>query len=218
MADVQRHLDTLSGPDVTSKDRTRDPAATGARIVQVPNGWRVLNLEWYREEAKRQGELARKRRWWNESGAGARRGARHTETETETETETQKDPDPVVMSRSVNSGRVARAEEASTSLRRVSEPELETIKLNPNRGRFVPDSWHPTDRHLVRCQELRMDPKTLLASFRLQEFNRDYSDWNRRFSKWIEDEKIRRETAIAAGKPVAIKRESVAEQAKRVRA
>jgi hypothetical protein len=33
-----------------------------------------------------------------------------------------------------------------------------------------------------------------VREFKLTEFNRDYSDWPRRFSKWIEDQKLRAET------------------------
>jgi hypothetical protein len=63
---------------------------------------------------------------------------------------------------------------------------------------FVPNDWRPTELHRVRCQELRLDIEALVRDFRLQEFNRQYSDWDRRFSKWIEDEKLKRETAAVA--------------------
>lgn len=66
---------------------------------------------------------------------------------------------------------------------------------------FVPDGWQPSALHRVRCQELRLDTEALARSFRLQEFNRQYSDWDRRFSKWIEDEKLKRETAAATRVP-----------------
>lgn len=41
----------------------------------------------------------------------------------------------------------------------------------------------------------------LEAAFRRHEFNREYSDWDRRFSSWIEKEKTERETAQARAGP-----------------
>lgn len=84
IAEVECHIRTLEAPDPYSKDRKRAPKGDGRRIESVENGWRVVNLEWYREEARRQAELFRKRKWWNEKGSTARREARPTETETET--------------------------------------------------------------------------------------------------------------------------------------
>lgn len=87
--DVVRILKTLEGPDEFSKDMQRNPANGGRRIERIAGGWRVVNIEWYRAEARRQAELASKRRWWAEKGAPARSGARATQTQTQTETQTQ---------------------------------------------------------------------------------------------------------------------------------
>lgn len=89
LEDTLAHLNALESPDPMSKDISRDSTRDGRRIERVPNGWRILNIEWYRSEARRQAELFRKRKWWNEKGSDARRDARRTETETETETETK---------------------------------------------------------------------------------------------------------------------------------
>jgi hypothetical protein len=67
-------------------------------------------------------------------------------------------------------------------------------------SRFVPDDWAPNDAHRFRCQELRFDIDELVGRFRKQEFNRDYSDWDKRFDLWIEDQKIARETATASAR------------------
>lgn len=88
VAEVIQHLKRLEGPDEFSKDLARSPANGGRRLERVAGGWRVINIEWYREEARRQAELARKRRWWDDKGSSARRDARRTETQTETETQT----------------------------------------------------------------------------------------------------------------------------------
>ncbi len=87
LVEVQKHLTALEAPDPESKDITREAGRDGRRIERVPNGWRVVNIEWYREQARKQAELFRKRKWWDEKGSAARRAARPTETETETETE-----------------------------------------------------------------------------------------------------------------------------------
>jgi hypothetical protein len=59
---------------------------------------------------------------------------------------------------------------------------------------FAPDDFAPTESHRVRCQELALDVGELARAFKRHEFNREYSDWDRRFAKWIEDERIKRET------------------------
>lgn len=71
------------------------------------------------------------------------------------------------------------------------------IKVNPQKGNTAPADLEPRDIDRVRCQELKFDAGDLMRAFKLQEFNRDYSDWPRRFSKWIEDQRIRRETEAA---------------------
>ncbi len=93
IADVQRHLLTLESPDQHSKDLSRDPNADGRRIERLHNGWRVVNMEWYREESRRQAELFRKRKYWEEKGSAARRDARRMYTDTDTDTERDTDPD-----------------------------------------------------------------------------------------------------------------------------
>jgi hypothetical protein len=83
LSSVKEHIATLESADEHSKDIGR--GGDGRRLERVPNGWRVVNMEWYREEARRQAELFRKRKWWAEKGDAARRGARPTEMEMETE-------------------------------------------------------------------------------------------------------------------------------------
>lgn len=78
----------------------------------------------------------------------------------------------------------------ATEIRRITPPDR-------TKGIFVPDTWEPKDPHRVRCQELRFDLAALVRDFRNHEFNREYSDWDRRFSQWIEKEKTNRETALA---------------------
>jgi hypothetical protein len=89
------------------------------------------------------------------------------------------------------------------SSRHVSEPyePLDGVTLvNLRKGRLAPAELQPTEAQRVRCQELRFDADELMRDFKLQEFNRDYTDWERRYSKWIEDQKVRRETEAAKAK------------------
>jgi len=188
LEEVTRHLRTLEGPDEHSKDLSRQPDNEGRRIERVDRGWRIINMAWYREEARRQSELARKRRWWTDKGSPARRGARRTEIETETETQIE------IQTRERDPER-GRAHDSPDGVF-----DAESERVNPKRGTFVPDDWEPSDLHRVRCQELRMDLAAEVKAFRHHEFNRPYSDWARRFSKWLEDSRLRREAAVRAGK------------------
>lgn len=103
--ELRKHLDTLESPDPYSKDLSRAPEREGRRLERLHNGWRVVNQEWYREEARRQAELFRKRKWWNEKGAAARRDARPTEKETypERETQTQTDTETLRLAKGLAS-------------------------------------------------------------------------------------------------------------------
>lgn len=87
--------------------------------------------------------------------------------------------------------------EPSTQPRPVDSDPPSVPGLRRVGGRFAPTDFKPTEQHAVRCQELKLPIEPLLIAFRLQEFNRDYSDWDRRFSKWIEAEKIKLETEKA---------------------
>lgn len=59
---------------------------------------------------------------------------------------------------------------------------------------FVPDGWQPKPQHVVRCQENRFDLADVVKRFRRQEFQRSYSDWDRRFDLWLDEQKTRAET------------------------
>lgn len=78
-------------------------------------------------------------------------------------------------------------------------PGLELVAPVGRRTLFVPDEWQPHERHRMRCAELRFDLADLVSRFRKTEFNRAYSDWDRRFDLWIEDERLKRETASGKG-------------------
>jgi hypothetical protein len=75
-----------------------------------------------------------------------------------------------------------------------SVTETVTSPSPSQKSMFAPADFEPNERHLVRCQELRLDVGVLLRKFRTQEFNRSYSNWDNRFDQWIETEKLKRES------------------------
>jgi hypothetical protein len=85
----------------------------------------------------------------------------------------------------------------------IPEPECAAHDATPLRRKsiFAPDDFEPKDIHRARCQELRFDVADLLRAFKAHEFNRGYSDWDRRFSAWIEKERVERETQHARAGP-----------------
>ena len=56
-------------------------------------------------------------------------------------------------------------------------------------SRFAPADFAPTEAQRARCRELGHDLEGLVRAFKSNEFNREYTDWERRFSKWIEDQR-----------------------------
>lgn len=74
----------------------------------------------------------------------------------------------------------------------------EVLEPTRKRSRFAPPDFEPNDKHRMRCAELRFDVGELAGKFKRHEFQRDYSDWDRRFDGWIEDEKLTRAAARAA--------------------
>ena len=151
LEDTRAHLARLEAPDPESKDRTRDATVDGKRIERVPNGWRIINLQWYRALARKEAELAKKRKWWNEKGSPAakrelsndnglteptRPGTRPTYTETET-----KDLDTdVELERSPPAAKAARV--SALDVARVWDHYRGALnkhrsKLDPKRERLI---------------------------------------------------------------------------------
>lgn len=162
LEDTMRHLTTLEAPEPMSKDITRDPKHDGRRIERIPDGWRVVNLEWYRKEAQRQAELFRKRKWWDQKGSGARRDARRTDTETETET-----PDP----------------------KKDQDPSIGSPKV---KWTMVPEGWLPTDAHRKRCAHWPSGFYAReLEKFRSHTFAKPKTDANKTFTRWLAEAETR---------------------------
>lgn len=213
---VRAILGFLEQPDPDS----RSPANEGRRIQKVVRGWRVINLEWFREAARREAELARKRRYWESKGSDARREksssassipvesdcnseandtglhGRHTARRKETYTgEDPCDPRHPMFAESAGGEIYIDSGSDSDSGSQAPAKDLTGSARESRKGRFAPADLEPNETQRVRCQELRFDVDELLRAFKLQEFNRDYSDWPRRFSKWIEDQRLQRDAA-----------------------
>lgn len=163
----------LQQPDKES----RTPDNDGRRIDVIPGtGYRLLNYEKYRDKRSQKQVM--------DAVYKARQRERSK------------------SDMSNRSGKVSIISDLESDLRSDPDPEAVTV-VDPKRGRFAPADFEPDDGHRVRCQELKLDVAAELRDFKLHEFNRAYSDWPRRFGKWIEESRIRRETerAKAAARP-----------------
>lgn len=184
LASVKEHIATLESADEHSKDIGR--GGDGRRLERVPNGWRVVNMEWYREEARRQAELFRKRKWWNEKGDAARRDARPMERETypemEMETYTERDPEREGSPEGSTPAAPTPAAVAAPS------PKKRTRKTSVERWRFVPEPWVPLKRHRDKAFAMGWTPEQLqleVDRYRAHEFKVPKSDPDKTFDAWL---------------------------------
>jgi hypothetical protein len=180
--EVTQHLKRLEGPDEHSKDLDRAPANGGRRLERIAGGWRVVNIEWYREEARRQAELASKRRWWNEHGSAARRAARPTQTQTETETETQTEKE------------TERGPERETAP--AAPPPAALAAPKPKRRprtikTLLPDDFAPNAEHATIARERGLNLGEVFAGFRdwCAENGAQKADWQATFRNWLRRER-----------------------------
>ncbi len=74
-----------------------------------------------------------------------------------------------------------------------SAPPLERVQT-ASATRFVPASWQPNAAHRARCAELGLDLERCAEAFRNTEFQRPYTDWDRRFAKFLAGERTEAET------------------------
>lgn len=159
----------LHQPDPDS----RTPDNDGRRVETVPGvGFRLLNYSKYREKRTPQ----------QEAEAARKAAYRASGTLRDTPGHVPEVPESIYT---LSSG-------SSES----EDPDL-VIQVYPRRGRFAPADFEPNEYHRTRMAELRLDPTTTTRDFKLHEFNRPYSDWDRRFSKWIEEQRVRAETERA---------------------
>ena len=180
VSECEEALKVFLAPDRYS----RTPDHEGRRIKETMGGWELLNHARYRQMQSSEAERARKREYMRTYREEQKVG--HSSLQVS----------PVTESGNGNeSGSASASASASGSVSK-SDPDPERAKPKP--GSIVaPADMTMNATQLVRCQELRFDPEDILRDFKLQEFNRAYTDWPRRLSKWIEDEKVKRETENA---------------------
>lgn len=190
VAEVEEALAKFMGSDPHS----RTPDYEGRRVQRVPGGWALLNHEKYRAIIRSEALRQQKREW----AARAREAAFRVSADVvPTSPRVEKSRIPLSVSVLCPSGSdlVLDPDPDPTRGRaRAGVFDAPTIAVDPKRGRFAPDDFEPKPVHRVRCQELKLDVATLQREFKTFEFNREYSDWNRAFSRWIESAKVRAET------------------------
>lgn len=204
IAEVETALAKFKAPDAYS--RTRD--YEGRRIADADGGWLLLNYAKHREVTRGESVRQSKREWAQRARDSARgsgdAGATSPEVEFECLLVEQSRTESKSPSAST-SGSDLDLDPDPTRARDAGVFDAPTIAVDPKRGNVAPDDFAPTEAHRVRCAELKLDVDALLREFKLFEFNRPYSDWGRRFSRWIEDARVRAETERAKASSGAAK-------------
>lgn len=183
--EAEAALKKFLAPDPYSRTRDYD----GRRIMLADGGWTLINYKRHRDIARDESIKESKRLW------AAKARARQANDVDESRS--------AVLSVEVPSNSPSASTSASlsgsdldpdpTRARDAGVFDAPTLAVDTKRGTTAPDDFAPTETHRVRCQELQLDVDALLREFKLFEFNRPYSDWGRRFSRWIEDAKTRAE-------------------------
>ncbi len=198
LAETEAALKKFLAPDPYSRTREHD----GRRIVLADGGWTLINYKRHRDFAREESAKESKRLW-----AAKHRASRAAEVDASRTTHLPVELESNSPSVSVSSsGSRSDPDPDLTRARDRHEPTPEPPPPAPPppvafdaptlgmRAHVPPDDFEPTDTHRVRCKELRLDVATELRNFKLFEFARPYSNWNLRFSRWIEDARIRAET------------------------
>lgn len=162
-------LARLGAPEPESRSQAFD----GRRMIRIDGGYLVLNYSKYRDKDHSAAERAKRYRERNAVTPSRR--------------------DVTIERRDVTYARSASSSDSEFE----SDPdgELEGVTAgNPRRSRFAPPDFEPNEYHRARCAELKFKVEDFLREFKVFEFNRPYSDWDKRFSLWIEKERTKAET------------------------
>jgi pyruvate/2-oxoglutarate dehydrogenase complex dihydrolipoamide acyltransferase (E2) component len=187
IADVERHIATLEAPDPYSKDRGRNPKSNGRRLERLPNGWLVVNVEWYREEARRQAELFRKRKWWNDNRSPTRRDPRRTEREREREMEME-------MEREMDPDREG-SPEGSAPAAAAPTPAAPAAPKPKRRAKStkvpLPEDLAPNASCLTLARERGVDLAEEMPQFIDHHTKNDsrFADWQAAIRTWVRNSK-----------------------------
>lgn len=180
--ECEKALAKFLGPDPYSRTREYD----GRRIMLADGGWTLVNYKRHRDISRDESVKESKRLW------AAKARARQALADAESRSANL----PVeVESKSPSASSSSSGSDLDPDPERARDAGVfDAPTIDPRRGRVAPANFEPDESHRVRCAELKLDVDALAREFKLFEFNRDYSDWPRRFSRWIEDERVRRET------------------------
>lgn len=201
IADVEDALRIFMSPDPYS--RTKD--LEGRRIVEIDGGWRIVNYVKHRNAILAENVRESKRAYAEQQRQLQRESTKLNDSSAKVE-ESRSESNSCSSSYSyspsgsdLDLGRGCRGEPTGPVPIQLDRSgagvfDAPTIAVDPKRGRFAPVDFAPNETHRVRCQELRFDVAALCREFKAFEFNRDYSDWDRRFSRWIEDHRVRGES------------------------
>jgi hypothetical protein len=149
---VERALAVLMAPDPRSRNKEND----GRRVVEVPRGYHVPAIPWFRKLAREEAERARKRQWARDHNSGRPESASATARRTETETETE------------------------------TEKKIQISKRRSALWRTVPSDWAPEPKHADKAQHWPAGRYALeLEKFRNWEFKTPRSDASKAWFVWI---------------------------------
>lgn len=130
---VERSLAILMAPDLRSRNKENE----GRRVVEVPRGYHVPAIPWFRKLARDEAERARKRQWARDNNSGRPVSASANARRTETETETQ-------------------IERSGSGLdQRNSPSESKESAGAPSKARKfskIPDAWQPNAKHAEKAK------------------------------------------------------------------
>lgn len=172
---VERSLAILMAPDLRSRNKENE----GRRVVEVPRGYHVPAIPWFRKLARDEAERARKRQWARDNNSGRPVSASAKARRTETETDSQKRNSPPESKEGADAPLPPKA-------LKLSSPEP---KAKSKREKFsaIPESWQPNAKH---AEKVRHWPPGRLA-FELEKFrNWDFKTPripDRAWFTWIAD-------------------------------
>lgn len=159
----------LEAPDPDSRSKSEE----GRRVVPIERGWRVVNAQEFRDLARREAELARKRRWW----------AKHAETRRSLDALDESLDAP----KSKAKGKERSDPPVGPPRDRVKRMRSEAKRIQGS-WRIVPDSWPgPNENHHKLASKLGVDLTEAEATFRDHEYppGKAKSDADRAFSNWL---------------------------------
>lgn len=190
---VEEALERFRAPDRYSRTTEHE----GRRIVDVPGGWHLLNYARYRriaieevaKESKRDyAARMRAAKASNDVGEGTSKTDDVESVEKKSNLPSASASENSYLEKDPDLPYMLGTRAGAHAVKEASAVDDEPPPSKPST--FAPRSFAPNESHQVRCQELKLPIADLVRAFKDHEFNRTYTDWDRRFSAWIEKERI----------------------------